>query len=116
VIGAASGAVVGSGDFNGDGRDDILTRSAAGAITVYLGLASGQFTAFAPTQQLLDLSWKIAQIGDFNGDGRDDLVWRNGGGLGGEWLGTATGDFANNGFIPTIDTSWTIQSPDLFVV
>ena len=34
---------VGSGDFNGDGRDDILWRSDSGQLSDWLGTASGGF-------------------------------------------------------------------------
>ncbi len=35
--------VAGTGDYNGDGRDDILWRNDNGALTQWLGTASGGF-------------------------------------------------------------------------
>ena len=117
VMTGAIGSVVGSGDFNGDGRDDVLLRNASsGSLTSWLGQANGQFTAFTPSPQLSDLNWKIAAIGDYNGDGRDDFIWKHSSGLTGEWLGSASGDFAHNGAAPTVASSWTVQSPDIFLV
>ena len=116
VMGGATGSIVGSGDFNADGRDDVLARAADGTITVWLGQSTGQFTSFTPTRQINDLNWKIASIGDYNGDGSDDLLWRHASGETGEWLASGSGDFAYNGALPTMDTSWTIQSPDILLV
>jgi hypothetical protein len=36
--------VAATGDYNGDGRDDILWRNANGAVSDWLGTASGGFT------------------------------------------------------------------------
>ena len=36
--------VAGTGDFNGDGRDDMLLRHDSGLLTNWLGTADGSFT------------------------------------------------------------------------
>ncbi len=104
--------VIGSGDFNGDGRDDILWRDNAGATTSWLGQANGSFagndTNFYTT---IPTSWQVVGIGDFNGDGRDDLLWRNGStGQTTDWLGQANGSFAGNdaNAFSTIGSSWQV--------
>ena len=106
-----SWTVAGTGDFNGDGRVDLLWRSDTGALSDWLGTANGGFTnndgnaaGFAPT------SWHIVGTGDFNGDGHGDILWRSDTGALSDWLGTSSGGFTNNdanaaGFAPT---SWTI--------
>ena len=68
--------VAGTGDFNGDGRDDILWRNDNGPITDWLANANGGFARLAPRLQRLD-GLARGGVGDFNGDGRDDILWRN---------------------------------------
>jgi hypothetical protein len=116
VMAGATGTVLGTGDFNGDGRDDVLTRAANGSITEWLSQANGQFNAFTPALQIGDLNWDVVGTGDYNGDGIADLLWRHSSGAGGNWLGTDTGEFTYNGAIPTVDPSWQIQSPDIFMI
>ena len=65
----------GIGDFNGDGKDDILWRNTStGTNAIWGGASSGSGLA---VNAVGDLNWKVAGIGDFNGDGSDDILWRN---------------------------------------
>ena len=89
--------VAGTGDFNGDGRADILWRNTNGTITDWLANANGSFTANdGVASYSVATSWKVAAVGDFNGDGLSDLLWRNDSGAVSDWLGTANGGFINN--------------------
>ena len=105
--------VAGVGDFNGDGKDDILWRSTDGRITDWLGTATGGFSDNAANAlNGVSLDWHVAGIGDFNGDGRDDILWRNTDGRITDWLGTSTGGFAPNSgvFYDRVSTAWTVAS------
>jgi hypothetical protein len=108
--------VAGTGDFNGDGRDDILWRNNDGRMTDWLSTANG---GYQPNSANLYTSvatdWHIASIGDFNGDGRDDILWRNDDGRMSDWLGASNGGFVDNAAhaYDTVPTSWHVQT-DLF--
>ena len=77
-------AVVPPGDFDGDGKSDIVwrnTTNGTNAVWYMNGLAVTGGGAFnvAPT------SWSIVGVGDFNGDGHPDIVWRNTNGSNAVW-------------------------------
>jgi len=71
--------IVGVGDFNGDGKDDVLLRnSVSGMVAAWLmnGLTvddDGAIDTVAPA-----LGWTIQGTGDFDGDDNDDILWQNG--------------------------------------
>jgi hypothetical protein len=109
--------VVGTGDFNGDGIDDILWRNDNGELSNWLGQANGNFSvndanAFAS----VSTSWKVDAVGDYNGDGRDDILWRNDNGQLSNWLGTANGGWQVNdaNAFATVSNAWHVQGPDTF--
>ena len=63
-------------DFNGDGRDDVVTFTQNGLADVYVALSNG--SGFVGTEQkwhdFFALGGETPLTGDFNGDGRDDIV------------------------------------------
>ena len=110
--------IIGTGDFNGDGRSDILWRNDNGLFGDWLANASGGFdynAAAGVTQVSTD--WHIAAIGDYNGDGRDDILWRHNNGSLGNWLATAAGGFAYNPGAgqAQVTTDWHLQSTVLLI-
>lgn len=71
------------GDFNGDGRDDLLLRSRGLGHSTYLltGDSAAVFDHEVPLDNAFGMDptrWlatgRAATVGDFNGDGRDDLL------------------------------------------
>jgi hypothetical protein len=88
VFNAGSDQVLGAGDFNADGRDDIviLSSSQIGILT----LSGSSLTPLMrqPTGSLFGSWWfsatgdEILGTSDFNGDGRDDILIRSGWGIG----------------------------------
>ena len=77
----ASWNIAGFGDFNGDGKSDILWRNSNGALVDWTmngsQIASSQDVTLGGNPVLPDASWSIAGIGDFSGDGKSDILWRN---------------------------------------
>ncbi|MFE9574530.1 FG-GAP repeat domain-containing protein [Streptomyces sp. NPDC006692] len=68
-----------TGDFNGDGRDDVVITSGDGALVSY---GNGQGGLSDGVSMWPDKSWKSVQAilgGDFDGDGKVDLgsLWNN---------------------------------------
>ena len=69
------------GDFNGDGRSDILLQNqSSGTHRILLASASGTFdsVSFNISDAALGLSWSGSAskliVADFTGDGRDDVL------------------------------------------
>jgi hypothetical protein len=71
-----AGEVPAVGDFNGDGKDDIVTFTQGNPAAVYVSLSDG--TRFVQDgwqwHSHFSLSGQTPWVGDFNGDGRDDVV------------------------------------------
>jgi hypothetical protein len=104
------------GDFNGDGRSDILWRNSSGDIITWAGQANGGFAANGNASAGSD--WHIVSTGDFNGDGRDDVLWRDGSGAVTDWLGNANGTFTSNfgNAYYQVSNDWHVQpGTDYFV-
>jgi subtilisin-like proprotein convertase family protein len=71
--------MVGTHDFNGDRRTDILWRHTTSGENVMWfmeknTLVSGTFTN---PSALADVHWQMAGTGDLNGDARPDILWRH---------------------------------------
>ena len=64
------------GDFNGDGKDDVLLRHQDGRWHYYQ-MGGRHVLSSAAVDLPRDLAWQVAGIGDFNGDGNDDVLLRH---------------------------------------
>jgi hypothetical protein len=89
--------VVGIGDFNGDGFDDLLLRDDTGQTVNWLGQGNGTFSDNSVNFTLNPgVDWDVAGIGNFNGDGSSDILWRSDNGTADDLLGLANGGFVGN--------------------
>jgi hypothetical protein len=104
--------VVATGDFNGDGINDILWRNDNGVVGEWNGQSNGGFAGNANANIPVDTNWHVAQVGDFNGDGMSDILWRNTNGVVVEWNGQPNGGFSGNANVNlAVDTHWHVQDP-----
>jgi FG-GAP-like repeat len=89
--------VVSTGDFNGDGYDDLLWRHDNGTISNWLGSSTGDFHINdSNAMAAVSNSWQVVGAGDFNGDGHSDILWRSDSGWISNWLGTDDGGWIIN--------------------
>jgi hypothetical protein len=75
----------GDGDFNDDGKSDILWQNSDGTPGIWLmnGLTA---TAMSAVGTNPGPAWVIKDTGDFNFDGKADILWQNDDGTPGIWL------------------------------
>ena len=65
-----------SGDFNGDGKQDILWRNMqTGEVDIWY--LKGGSVVSKDRIGVIGLDWTIAGIGDFDGSGFSDILWEN---------------------------------------
>lgn len=88
-----------SGDFNGDGKDDLLVHN-GNSIMIYRSNGSQLDVVFSAVERVPG-SWQFKPgdkfyIGDFNGDGKDEVVVYNSTNWSKEYLGLLVDD-GNNG-------------------
>ncbi len=113
----ASWSVAGVGDFNGDGRADLVWRQSSGALALWAMNGNAVSSSSAMTSQgnavTPDASWSVAGVGDFNGDGHADLLWRQNTGSLAIWLmngssisSSAAVTYQGNAVAP--DASWSV--------
>ncbi len=72
-----SWSIAGVGDFNGDGKTDILWRNGGAGLTSLWTMDGVTATATTMLSGQNGAQWQVAGVGDFNGDGKADILWRN---------------------------------------
>jgi phospholipase C len=109
-----SWSVAQTGDFNRDGKTDILWHNTNnGDTSIWLMTANGtQIQVLSVTDfGKVPTSWMIAGTGDFNADGYADILWHNANGDTSIWLMTANGtqvQVASTNDLGFIPTSWNV--------
>lgn len=94
---------MGSGDFNSDGREDLVIMRDYNSLSMYLQNAGG---GFDPPAVLRTANPANAILGsDLDLDGRDDLIVKHGGVILGIYLQGATG-LSEEAFFETPPVSW----------
>ena len=98
----------GTGDFDGDGKHDILWRD-SNTGTVAIWFMNGLQVSQTGSLGAVGTNWVIAATGDFNGNRRSDILWRD----------TSSGavviwfldgvQVTHTAFLGTVPMTWTIQ-------
>ncbi|TVU58912.1 VCBS repeat-containing protein [Paenarthrobacter nitroguajacolicus] len=68
--------VLSPGDFNGDGKGDVIARDAAGTLYLYAGDGTGGWKPAQTIGKGWNIFDSIVSPGDFNGDGHNDILAR----------------------------------------
>ncbi len=104
-IAGTSSLVQSTGDFNADGKADMLWRKSDGTVAMWL------MNGTTPTTQAvigtIDTTWQIAGSGDFDGDGKADILWRKSDGTLAMWLMNGTKPTTQT-VVGTVDTAWQV--------
>lgn len=112
--------LVGTGDFNGDGRPDVVWRNTlTGAVSIWLlegNNALGHFLRRpeSGTVGFAGAEWTLAGIGDVNGDGRADLIWRRTDGWVNIWLMSGVTRLPASGAVAQAGLAWQIVAVEDF--
>jgi hypothetical protein len=88
---APGGEVPTVGDFNGDGKDDIITFTRGESGDVFVGLSTGNGFAVGKWHDFFSIHGELPAVGDFNGDGMDDIATFTRGAEGNVYVALSTG-------------------------
>ena len=104
-------SIVGTGDFDADGQDDILLRNwSDGWLVQWLAELNYQFSDNTAATTWLHPAWRVVTADDFDNDGRGDVLLRHDDGWLVEWIGQANGSFAaNNAATSWIHPTWDVE-------
>ena len=108
AIGDTNWKVAGVGDFDGDGKSDILWRNSSnGQNAIWFMNGTTVLPSSTAITPIADTTWNVVGIGYFDGDNKSDVLWRNSvSGQNAIWfMNGAT--VASGGFLTTIaDQNW----------
>ncbi len=100
--------VQGVGDFNGDGKIDILWRDTnSGALSIWF--TNGTQVTSGALVGTLPSNWSVAQVGDYNGDAKSDILLLDSAGDLAVWLMNGATVSSSVG-IGNVGTTWQVQN------
>ncbi len=71
-VGGTGWSIARVGDFDGDGRNDILWRNGSSNVVWYMLGGSVINSEFLPS---VGPTWSPVAVGDYNGNAVDDIIW-----------------------------------------
>ena len=97
----------GAGDFNGDGKSDVLWKAADGTLSI--SFTDGQHFTTTNAVAPQAAGWGVQGVADFTGDGKTDLLMTDG--LGHAELWEMAGNIVTQvDDLGAVDPSWTVAS------
>nr|MDJ0911017.1 VCBS repeat-containing protein [Woeseiaceae bacterium] len=103
-----------NGDYNGDGRSDILWRNTSNGRNYMFQMNGASFTGL-PINTVGKQSWTVVGSGDYNGDGNSDILWRNytaqpGSSRGRNWVYLMNGNLIDQSLLINLegDLNWDV--------
>jgi hypothetical protein len=69
--------IVGAGDFNRDGENDVVWQHTDGRLSVWLMRGPTLLSGMSMTPASIDPLWRIVAIADMDRDGHVDLLWQH---------------------------------------
>ena len=109
TVSAATYAIIGQRDFNGDSCVDILWRDTTG--NLYMWFMDGMAILSTAPVGYVSNDWTVYGTGDMNGDGKGDILWRNTAGDVAVWF--MNGNRATSTvMLGNVPPSWTIIGSD----
>lgn len=94
--------VAGLGDFDRNGRLDILWRSLAGYNEIWF---DGDWSRKS-LLGFVDTTWTVRSVADFGGDGKSDILWHRSDGVLAIWH---SGNSATSSFPGTVGAPWVFE-------
>jgi hypothetical protein len=102
--------IVGTGDFNGDEKVDILWRNYANGKNSVWYMNGVAVIGGANLCSVTDTNWQIVGTGDFNGDEKVDILWRNyADGKNSVWYMNGVAVNGGTNLCSVTDTNWHIE-------
>ena len=101
--------LVGTADFNADGRTDLLWRHDQGLVAIWFMDGGRQIAGTLVTSSpLSDLGWRIVATGDVDGDGKPDILWQHTDGRVAVWYMDDWRNRLGDVFVSLSDLSWRV--------
>jgi subtilisin family serine protease len=102
--------IEGTGDFNGDGKVDILWRNYADGKNSVWYMDGVAVIGGANLCTVTDTNWQIEGTGDFNGDTKVDILWRHyANGKNSVWYMNGVAVIGGANLCSVTDTNWKIE-------